>query len=141
MIPNHSFGSSFSKREILWKQNQRTFQHLGYSEDRLRWFDRTSAKIEHSGCINAAKWSQYGDLLYTGSDDRLVKIWRMTSTWNDVRLAHKIETKHRGNIFCVDPSPVQEDLIVTGAADGHIRTNYLHDPNAGVSILSSDDLM
>jgi WD40 repeat protein len=133
--------ASLYQREFRWKQNSRTFQHLTFTKDRLRWFDRSTAKIEHQGCINTAKWSHQGDFLYTGSDDRKVKIWQVGTSFNDVKLAHSIETKHRSNVFHVGPSPINENLVISAAADGVIRSNYINDPNAGLPILSSDDIM
>lgn len=34
-----------------------------------------AGRIIHEGCVNAVTFSTDGRFLYTGSDDRLIKIW------------------------------------------------------------------
>jgi WD40 repeat protein len=115
--------------------------NLGFSQNRVRAFSRSSAKIDHYGCINCAEWSENGDLLYTGSDDKYVKVWRLGSAMDGVKLAKSVLTKHRGNIFSVKPKPDDPSLIVSGAADGTVRSNFLESRYDGVTLLASDDFM
>jgi WD40 repeat protein len=130
------------QRELSWKQSSyRIFNALGYTKYKLRWFDRSPAKIEHDGCINTAKWSNDGELLLTGSDDRLIKIWQLGMNYNKVKLAHSLETRHRGNVFCVEQSPLHNDLIVSAAADGYLRSNYIDNSHTGSPMLASEDMM
>ena len=55
--------------------------------------------LKHDGCVNTASWLRDFCHLVTGSDDRLIKIWKMD---NDIHLRHTITTGHRSNIFCVE---------------------------------------
>jgi WD40 repeat protein len=107
----------------------------------IRSWNVSKAKIEHEGCINTAKWNARGDLLFTGSDDRSVKIWSVPGSLDRVTLQHTVRTQHRGNIFCVDFTAVDPNRIVTAAADGTVRTSYLHSTNTGVTVHTSDDIM
>lgn len=114
---------------------------LAFSSGRIRSFSRSPAVIDHDGCINTAAWSANGELLYTGSDDRLIKIWRVKSAYDGVQLQHTIETKHRGNIFTVEPKPDDPNTIVSGAADGTVKISYVDSHHNGTTLLSSEDFM
>ena len=67
--------------------------------------------LKHSGCVNAASWNDSGQLLLTGSDDRLAKIWRANS--NFVQEGHSIRTGHSHNIFQCGFVPGGDDQVVT----------------------------
>lgn len=130
------------EREIQsTKRMPSSFSHIAFSPMALRSFTTSKATITHDGCINTAKWNSTGDFLYTGSDDRTVKIWSLTSSVDKVKLKQTIKTLHRGNIFCIDFTSDYPDRIVTAAADGSIRTNYLHSNNTGETLHTSDDMM
>ena len=102
---------------------------------------KSKASIKHDGCINTAKWTESGEFLLTGSDDRTVKIWQVSSSVDHVLLKHTIQTHHRGNIFSLDISREDPNLIVSAAADGTVRTNYIDRPNAGTTLHTSDNMM
>lgn len=73
----------------------------------------------HNGCVNTLRWNKSGTLLASGSDDRMVKIWRAE------RQVTNIDTGHEGNVFAVEFLPASSDRqLVTGAAD---RVIFLHD--------------
>jgi WD40 repeat protein len=140
-IYSNSSNRILFNREVEHKYNTRFYNWVAFKKDRLRCFDRTDAVIEHNGCINTAMWNNLGDKLYTGSDDRKIKIWQLSGNYDDVKLLHTIQTRHRGNIFCASPSPINENLVLSAAADGYIRANYVDNPNATTPLLSSDEIM
>uniref|UniRef100_A0A8R1HKS0 WD_REPEATS_REGION domain-containing protein n=1 Tax=Caenorhabditis japonica TaxID=281687 RepID=A0A8R1HKS0_CAEJA len=73
----------------------------------------------HSGCVNTLRWNKSGQILASGSDDRLVKLWRAGAE------KCSIETGHDGNVFAVEFLPSSGDKkLVTGAADCVV---FMHD--------------
>lgn len=129
------------RREISWRTSPSSFHHVGFSPSAIRSFRGTNAKIDHEGCINTAKWNGSGDILVTGSDDRTVKIWSLTSSVHKVNLKQTVPTMHRGNIFAVEFSLQYPDRILTAAADGNVCVNYLQSTNIGTKVHTSDDIM
>lgn len=91
--------------------------------------------LKHDGCVNTASWLRDFCHLVTGSDDRLIKIWKMD---NDIHLRHTITTGHRSNIFCVEQSPLNPDIFYTCAADGELRVCNVNTniPNESVASTS-----
>eukprot|EP01031_Cornospumella_fuschlensis_P041757 gene41757-50963_t len=136
-----SYHAPLYRREI-GKQNSswNVISNLAFSKHKVRSLSLSPVWIQHSGCINTATWDNSGELLYTGSDDLTVKIWRLAAS-DDVSLTHDVATKHRGNIFCVAPKPDDHEVIITGAADGTIRTSYLHSRHGGNTLHTSDDFI
>lgn len=63
---------------------QKVFETIGFTQERIRCLDRSAAVIEHSGCINTARWHSNGVGLLTGGDDRFVKYWNLTSDFDEV---------------------------------------------------------
>lgn len=114
---------------------------IGFSPNKLRLLDRTAAKIEHDGCINIVKWHQSGANFLTGSDDRNIKLWSLTNDLENVVLKHTICTRHRGNIFYVDFSPIDGNVVYSVAADGTLRSNHLNQRNVGELLRTSTDMM
>lgn len=114
---------------------------IGFSPNKLRLLDRTAAKIEHDGCINIVKWHQSGSNFLTGSDDRNIKLWSLTNDLENVLLKHTMCTRHRGNIFYVDFSPIDGNVVYSVAADGTLRSNHLNQRNAGELLRTSTDMM
>ncbi|RYH27781.1 hypothetical protein EON65_13210 [archaeon] len=136
-----SYHAPLYRREI-GKQNScwEVVSHLAFSRHKVRSLSLSPTWIHHSGCINTAKWGANGEFIYTGSDDLTVKIWRLAAS-DDITLAHEITTKHRGNIFYVTPKPDDPEIIITGAADGTIRTSYLHNRHGGTTLHISENFM
>eukprot|EP00760_Papus_ankaliazontas_P038335 PhM_4_TR9085/c0_g1_i1/m.92475/K11804/WDR42A; WD repeat-containing protein 42A len=88
---------------------------------RLRRVDELSL---HDGCVNTIDWSPDGRALISGSDDCTVGVWLPDTSKknNPYRVAMRIATGHRHNIFCakfVPTSNLRE--VVSCAADGELR--------------------
>lgn len=74
--------------------------------------------LKHDGCINAACWSEDGQLLFSGGDDRLVKTWDAS---RDFVRKDLFSTGHEGNIFGVQVVPSRPEVLLTCSADGTLR--------------------
>lgn len=98
--------------------------------------DASGCQVGHSGCVNALAWSQSGDCLATGSDDRRVILWRMGTADESPSIDYSqsatpklclaqsevIETGHRANIFSVKWAPNSGDRrLFTCAGDSQMR--------------------
>jgi WD40 repeat protein len=107
---------------------------IGYGPEDLRRLRRVQ-KLPHGGCVNCASWSSDLEHLATGSDDRLVKIWRLGKD-DPVEI---IETGHRGNIFCVEQTPQSPDTYYTCAMDGELRWHSLNMNVPSETVLATND--
>lgn len=67
--------------------------------------------IHHRGCINAACWSPNGRQLFTGSDDRLVKVWECKTAEKGWEELFCVSTGHTNNIFQVKLQPGAEHNV------------------------------
>eukprot|EP00172_Hildenbrandia_rubra_P001587 Plantae.Rhodophyta-Hildenbrandia_rubra.ctg215.p1 GENE.Plantae.Rhodophyta-Hildenbrandia_rubra.ctg215~~Plantae.Rhodophyta-Hildenbrandia_rubra.ctg215.p1 ORF type:complete len:534 (+),score=85.09 Plantae.Rhodophyta-Hildenbrandia_rubra.ctg215:99-1700(+) len=77
----------------------------------------------HEGCINTLKWSRDGNLLYSGSDDHTVGIFknvRQHTGKNPGECVSRISTGHTGNIFGIAFFGKDERRMVTTASDGRV---------------------
>jgi WD40 repeat protein len=77
----------------------------------------------------------------SGSDDRTIKLWNLARNLEAITHTHTIQTKHRGNIFCVDFSPENPNCLMSAAADGTLKCSYIDTKHAGNNVYSSDDIM
>ncbi|CAH8674056.1 unnamed protein product [Schistosoma rodhaini] len=74
----------------------------------------------HHGCVNCLEWNECGSYLASGSDDRSLIIWDPFERKSLLTM----NTGHVANIFSVKfLSSLNENLIVTGAADSKIRVH------------------
>ncbi|CAH8665703.1 unnamed protein product [Schistosoma rodhaini] len=74
----------------------------------------------HHGCVNCLEWNECGSYLASGSDDRRLIIWDPFER----KPLLTMNTGHVANIFSVKfLSSLNENLIVTGAADSKIRVH------------------
>lgn len=62
-------------------------------------------------------------------------------SYNGISLSQDVLTSHSSNIFCVAPKPDDPGIIVTGGADGTVRTSYLQTSQRGTTLHLSPDLM
>mmetsp|Transcript_9483 Transcript_9483/g.9271 ORF Transcript_9483/g.9271 Transcript_9483/m.9271 type:complete len:509 (-) Transcript_9483:26-1552(-) len=114
---------------------------IGYTRERIMSFGRVNSLKSHQGCVNSLKWSLDGSSLISGSDDRTVKIWNFKQSIGDILLKHTMPTSHRANIFCVNFSPISENIIVSCAADGTLFKNDLNSAHGEVKLMKSPGLM
>ncbi|WVQ72970.1 hypothetical protein IAR50_002532 [Cryptococcus sp. DSM 104548] len=83
----------------------------------------------HTGCVNALSWSEDGQTLLSGSDDRRLCIWTPDSSPppntispHPLKLSTIIKTGHRNNIFSAKFLPhANTPTIVSVAGDRDIR--------------------
>lgn len=128
-------------REFAFNRPPNLFNRIGFSKAKVQNFFSSKSKLEHDGCINAAKWTEAGDCFLTGSDDCQVKVWQLSSTVDHVTLKHTVKTHHRGNILCVDMSRDDPNMVISAALDGTVRSNYLDRPHAGTTLYTSEDIV
>lgn len=76
-------------------------------------------KLEkHRGCVNTVSFSEDGDILVSGSDDRRVILW----DWQTGCIKLSFNSQHENNVFQAKIMPcTDERSIVTCAADGQVR--------------------
>lgn len=116
---------------------------LAYQHARISGFDLLAVPLKHNGCINTLSWTPDGRYLVSGSDDRIVKIWNTTSTFDDdgIKLEHSVKTGHRSNIFCAEMNPFDQTIVCSCAADGTLRKNIVGERFSEVSLLSSSSII
>ncbi len=75
-------------------------------------------KLEkHRGCVNTVSFSEDGDILVSGSDDRRVILW----DWQTGCIKLSFNSQHENNVFQAKIMPcTDERSIVTCAADGQV---------------------
>ena len=110
---------------------------LLFSEAAIRSLRRVSdSRMRHHGCINTCAFSEDGLGLLSGSDDCFLKLWDVTSG----RLRWELRTRHQHNIFCVQFARHDNGVVLSGAADGTIRSHRLDSPGEQV-LLRSDNIV
>ncbi|CAL8100295.1 unnamed protein product [Calicophoron daubneyi] len=74
----------------------------------------------HQGCVNCLEWNDRGTHLASSSDDCTLILWDPF----ECKKIFSMNTGHVGNVFSVKFLPtLNENLIVTGAADARIRVH------------------
>eukprot|EP00923_Selenidium_pygospionis_P012014 GHVN01020486.1.p1 GENE.GHVN01020486.1~~GHVN01020486.1.p1 ORF type:complete len:1431 (+),score=217.95 GHVN01020486.1:66-4358(+) len=82
----------------------------------------------HQGCVNRLAWSENGEFLASGSDDKRVLIWGSGNGWMSPEPLHSVETGHTQNIFGV--GLLGTDQIVSGSMDCEVRLVSMVNPSA-----------
>ena len=76
---------------------------IGFSVNHIKSFTKLKSDIKHRGCINTVTWNTDGTKLVTGSDDRTVKIWDTSKSFQDIQLIETIRKfftyLHYSNLF------------------------------------------
>ncbi|XP_066593852.1 DDB1- and CUL4-associated factor 5-like [Prorops nasuta] len=100
--------------------------------------------ISHYGCVNAIEFSNQGDLLVSGGDDRRVLLWKVEQAIQGVGKPTVMKVQHVSNIFCLgyDSSKTKifsagndDQVIVHDLNTGDILNCFLHEkPVYGLSI-------
>ncbi|KAG5344224.1 DCAF5 factor, partial [Acromyrmex heyeri] len=105
--------------------------------------------LSHYGCVNAIEFSNQGDLLVSGGDDRRVLLWRVEQAINNFGRPTVMKSQHVSNIFCLgyDSSKTKifsagndDQVIVHDLRTGESLNIFLHEkPVYGLSIHPHND--
>ncbi|XP_041969396.1 DDB1- and CUL4-associated factor 5 [Aricia agestis] len=87
-----------------------TYREYGLKDPKSELFDKRldAAKnlyrrdlICHFGCVNAIEFSNDGELLISGGDDKRVMVWQFGQAIFDYGKPEAMKTGHHSNIFCL----------------------------------------
>lgn len=140
-IWNNLKGDNYLLKKSELTGNNRFRESLGFTLSKIKAFTKfnSSEIIEHEGCVNSVKWTNNGQYLVTGSDDKTVKIWDSSRDLeNGIKLIQTIKTSHRGNIFCAELSPIDNNICISCAADGALILNHLNDKHSEAKLRQSN---
>ncbi|XP_076233654.1 uncharacterized protein LOC143178735 isoform X2 [Calliopsis andreniformis] len=100
--------------------------------------------LSHYGCINAIEFSNQGDLLVSGGDDKRVLLWKVEQAIQGVGTPAVMKAQHISNIFCLgydsDKTKIfsagnDDQVIVHDLRTGEVVNFFLHKkPVYGLSI-------
>lgn len=91
---------------------------VGASEDLVLRLGIHKKLDRHRGCVNTVSFNAHGDILVSGSDDRMVMLW----DWDTGVTKLSFDSGHTNNVFQARFMPCTDDhTIVTCAADGEVR--------------------
>lgn len=103
----------------------------------------------HYGCVNAIEFSNEGDLLVSGGDDRRVLLWNVDGALSGSHSPRIMKGEHNSNIFCLsfDSSNTRifsagndEQVIVHDLKTGETLDVFLHrEAVYGVSVSPTSD--
>jgi len=105
--------------------------------------------LQHYGCVNAVEFSNDGEYLLSGGDDRRVLLWKLDHAISDHGPAVTMMAEHKSNIFCLgmDSNKTKiysggndEQVIVHDVATTKPLDYFLHEePIYGVSVHPDND--
>ncbi|CAK9814260.1 DDB1- and CUL4-associated factor 5 [Anthophora quadrimaculata] len=105
--------------------------------------------LSHYGCVNAIEFSNQGDLLVSGGDDRRVLLWKVEQAIQNVGKPAVMKAQHISNIFCLgyDSSKTKifsagndDQVIVHDLRTGDVVNFFLHEkPVYGLSVHQYND--
>ncbi|XP_031833772.1 DDB1- and CUL4-associated factor 5 isoform X2 [Nomia melanderi] len=105
--------------------------------------------LSHYGCVNAIEFSNQGDLLVSGGDDRRVLLWKVEQAIHGVGKPAVMKAQHVSNIFCLgyDSSKTKifsagndDQVIVHDLRTGDVLNFFLHEkPVYGLSVHPHND--
>ncbi|XP_076379030.1 uncharacterized protein LOC143259660 [Megalopta genalis] len=103
----------------------------------------------HYGCVNAIEFSNQGDLLVSGGDDRRVLLWKVEQAVHGLGKPAVMKAQHISNIFCLgyDSSKTKifsagndDQVIVHDLRTGDVVNFFLHEkPVYGLSVHPHND--
>ncbi|XP_078448226.1 uncharacterized protein LOC144716843 isoform X2 [Wolffia australiana] len=96
-----------------------TFKHrVRASEDFVLRLGIHNRLEKHRGCVNTVTFNSEGDILVSGSDDRMVILW----DWELGRSKLIFHSGHTNNVFQAKIIPYTDNRsLITCAADGEVR--------------------
>ncbi|XP_069682679.1 DDB1- and CUL4-associated factor 5 isoform X2 [Periplaneta americana] len=83
--------------------------------------------LAHYGCVNAIEFSNKGELLASGGDDRRVLIWNVEQAVHGVGKPAAMRAQHISNIFCLGFDSTNSKIFSAGNDDQVI----VHDAKTG----------
>ncbi|XP_015609773.1 DDB1- and CUL4-associated factor 5 [Cephus cinctus] len=105
--------------------------------------------LSHYGCVNAIEFSQQGDLLASGGDDRRVLLWKVEQAIQGMGKPMVMKAQHVSNIFCLGYDRSKSKIFSAGNDDqvivhdlktGDPLNYFLHEkPVYGLSIHPHND--
>ncbi|XP_020284071.1 DDB1- and CUL4-associated factor 5 isoform X2 [Pseudomyrmex gracilis] len=79
--------------------------------------------LSHYGCVNAIEFSNQGDLLVSGGDDRRVLLWRVEQAIQGMGKPTVMKAQHNSNIFCLGYDSSKTKIFSAGNDDQVIVHN------------------
>ncbi|XP_067012561.1 DDB1- and CUL4-associated factor 5 [Anabrus simplex] len=73
--------------------------------------------LAHYGCVNAIEFSNKGELLVSGGDDRRVLIWNVEQAVHGVCKPAAMRAQHTSNIFCLGFDSINSKVFSAGNDD------------------------
>ncbi|KAL4569666.1 hypothetical protein LXL04_025308 [Taraxacum kok-saghyz] len=106
------------RREVGHLSTRKFAHRRAASEDLVLRLDLVRKLEKHRGCVNTVSFNADGDILVSGSDDKIVILW----DWETGSVKLSFNSGHNHNIFQAKIMPGTDDrTIVTCAADGQVR--------------------
>jgi WD40 repeat protein len=87
----------FREREI--RSNAHKYTPIGFSSHNISCLSMAKTKLDHRGCVNTSKWNAEGTKLVTGSDDRTIKVWDASNSFEDMKLLQTISKPLFSHMF------------------------------------------
>lgn len=85
--------------------------------------------FSHYGCVNAIEFSEEGELLVSGGDDRRVLLWSLSEAIYDRGAPISMKKTHNSNIFCV-AFDSKNKKIFSGGNDDQVIIHEIFSGNA-----------
>ena len=101
-----------------------TRYHLFPHQATLKRLGQVGELHGHQGCVNRIEWDSSGQLLLSGSDDKMIRLWR-PDLREEVAV---IDSGHQFNIFGVDFLG-DPKFICSGAMDKLVFAHELNNPD------------
>ncbi|XP_059622090.1 DDB1- and CUL4-associated factor 5 [Phlebotomus argentipes] len=86
--------------------------------------------ISHTGCVNAIEFSQDGEYMASGGDDRNILLWHLETALAEKQKPCRMKNQHLSNIFCLGFNSDNTRIFSGGNDDAVI----VHDVSSGETI-------
>ncbi|XP_071453921.1 DDB1- and CUL4-associated factor 5 [Hetaerina americana] len=117
---NYIFNRQYKDKYLLSKSLLR--ERLGHARNLYR-----KDLLAHYGCVNAIEFSNEGELLVSGGDDRRVLLWKVEEAIHGVGKPVAMRAQHISNIFCLGYDSTNSKIFSAGNDDQVI----VHDTRTG----------
>ncbi|KAJ6840413.1 DDB1- and CUL4-associated factor 8-like [Iris pallida] len=89
----------------------------------------------HTGCVNTVSFNADGNILLSGSDDKMIVLW----DWEFGKVKTLFHTGHTDNVFQARFMPYTNDrTIVTCGGDGEVRHTQILESGEGSTMLLAE---